>query len=199
MADNDPYKSGFSSKDSSSEDCLIVEKPCLYYNRPKGYGVSASGKFHEEERSHGNTLRMKRAHFEINSPRNDCENSPSSTEKDNNDISGNGFMTATAKLVITLPLNPFLLTFGCCSMSSLQRAIFFLARTQCMWNTCSIAAQDRINLQFLYIIAKGQDLSSTFLGILCSQLNSANKIFPRNALLLSCLQWHYLDVKLGFL
>ncbi|KAI9177636.1 hypothetical protein LWI28_017609 [Acer negundo] len=91
-------RSGMNSKSTSCEDCLIVEKPYLYSNLPKGHGVSASVKVEEEERGCRNTLGMKRAHIEISSPKNDNVKSPSSTEKANDDVSGNGFVTARAKL-----------------------------------------------------------------------------------------------------
>ncbi|KAK0589058.1 hypothetical protein LWI29_009112 [Acer saccharum] len=91
-------RSGMNSKSTSSEDCLIVEKPYLYSNLPKDHGASASIKVEEEERGCGNTLGMKRAHIEISSPKNDNVKSPSSTEKANDDVSGNGFVTARAKL-----------------------------------------------------------------------------------------------------
>jgi len=55
----------------------------------------------EEEKPHRNPLRPKRRHTEFTSPI--CESmkspSPSSNEEANADISGNGFVTARAKLV----------------------------------------------------------------------------------------------------
>ncbi|KAL5860685.1 hypothetical protein ACOSQ4_001981 [Xanthoceras sorbifolium] len=97
-------RSGMKYKSTSSEDCMIVEKPYLYSNLPKGHDVSTSVKVEEEEKGHGNALGMKRAHIKISSPKNENAMSPSSTEKANDDVSGNGFVTARAKLEMDVRL-----------------------------------------------------------------------------------------------
>ncbi|KAL5793393.1 hypothetical protein ACOSP7_001987 [Xanthoceras sorbifolium] len=97
-------RSAMKYKSTSSEDCMIVEKPYLYSNLPKGHDVSTSVKVEEEEKGHGNALGMKRAHIKISSPKNENAMSPSSTEKANDDVSGNGFVTARAKLEMDVRL-----------------------------------------------------------------------------------------------
>ncbi|OMO85351.1 hypothetical protein CCACVL1_10245 [Corchorus capsularis] len=94
-ANNCSYRSSFDSKGNSSKDCVIVEKGHFYSNPPRGHSVY---KVEEEERSYGNTSGTKRAHIEISNPRNDDARSPSSNEEANADVSGNGFVTARAKL-----------------------------------------------------------------------------------------------------
>ncbi|KAK6267160.1 hypothetical protein QUC31_017997 [Theobroma cacao] len=92
-ANNCSYKSSLDSKTNSSEDCVIVEKGHFNRNLHRGHSVSIFSKVEEEERAHVNTSGTKRAHIEISSP-----NSPSSNEEALADISGNGFVTARAKL-----------------------------------------------------------------------------------------------------
>lgn len=113
-ANNGLYKSFLSSKNNNSDDCIVVEKPRSYNNYAKGHGVFSSPTFEEEERAYG----TKRAHLEICSPRIDNARSPSSNEEANPDASGNGFVTARAKLVSIL-----LQTLICLLLlkSSLQR------------------------------------------------------------------------------
>ena len=98
-ANNCSYKSSLDSINNSSKDCVIVEKGHSYHNFPKGHSVSTFSKVEEEERGHGNSLGTKRAHVEISGPRNDSARSPSSNEEADADVSGNGFVTAKAKLV----------------------------------------------------------------------------------------------------
>ncbi|XWS40596.1 hypothetical protein CRYUN_Cryun17cG0009300 [Craigia yunnanensis] len=97
-ANNCSYKSSLDSKKNSSKDCVIVEKGHSYHNFPRGHSVSTFSKVEEEERGHVNSLGTKRAHVEISSPRNDSARSPSSNEEANDDVSGNGFVIARAKL-----------------------------------------------------------------------------------------------------
>lgn len=97
---NGSSKSGLNSKNIDSGDCMIVEKSSSYSSLPKGNSVSNFFKVEDEERGHRNTLGMKRAHVEISSPTNSNSKSPSGTEKVHDDVSGNGFVTAKAKLVI---------------------------------------------------------------------------------------------------
>jgi hypothetical protein len=100
-ASNCLYKSFLSSKSNNSADCIVVEKP-----HANGRGALSSPKFEEEERAYGNGVGAKRAHLEVCGPRIDNARSPSSNEEANPDASGNGFVTARAKLVfILLPDN----------------------------------------------------------------------------------------------
>ncbi|KAE8021335.1 hypothetical protein FH972_007233 [Carpinus fangiana] len=92
-ASNCLYKSFLSSKSNNSADCIVVEKP-----HANGRGALSSPKFEEEERAYGNGVGAKRAHLEVCSPRIDNARSPSSNEEANPDASGNGFVTARAKL-----------------------------------------------------------------------------------------------------
>lgn len=86
-------------KSNFSEDHMIIEKPHSHNNHPKGYSLSSFIKLQEEERGYGNAVGSKRSHVEISSPRNDSANSPTNNEENNTDGSGNGFVTARAKLV----------------------------------------------------------------------------------------------------
>ncbi|XP_022774268.1 ATPase family AAA domain-containing protein FIGL1-like [Durio zibethinus] len=97
-ANNCSYKSSLNSKDNSSKDCVIVEKGHSYHNLRRGHSVSTFSKVEEEERGHGNSSGTKRAHIEISTFRNDSERSSPSNEESNADVSGNGFVTARAKL-----------------------------------------------------------------------------------------------------
>lgn len=101
------FRSTLNSKSESSEDCMIVEKSSLFSNLPKGHDISKFVKVEEEETGQRNSSGIKRAHVEISSPTNWISNSPSGTENVNNDVSANGFVTAKAKLVLVLHLNPF--------------------------------------------------------------------------------------------
>ncbi|KAK9272382.1 hypothetical protein L1049_002753 [Liquidambar formosana] len=91
------HKSSLNSISNSLEDCIIVDKAHSYPNHPKGHGASTFLKVEEEERTQGNSLGTKRAHMEISSPQNEITKSPSSNEEVNTDT-GNGFVTARAKL-----------------------------------------------------------------------------------------------------
>lgn len=93
------YKSYLDFKTDSSKDCVIVEKGQFSHNLPRRQGVSTFAKAEEEDKGLGNTLRPKRSHIEISSPRYDHARSPSSNEEANADVSGNGFVTAREKLV----------------------------------------------------------------------------------------------------
>ncbi|GLU02256.1 hypothetical protein SLE2022_195110 [Rubroshorea leprosula] len=98
MANNASCKTSLNLKAKSSEDCVIVEKAHSYHNPPRGHGVSTLCKVEEDERGLGNTLGTKRVHNEIRSPRQDRARSPSISEEAHADVSGNGFVTAKAKL-----------------------------------------------------------------------------------------------------
>ncbi|KAJ6754460.1 FIDGETIN-LIKE PROTEIN 1 [Salix purpurea] len=92
------HKSLLNPKSNISEDHMIIEKPYSHNNHPKGYSLSNFIKLQEEERGNGNAVGSKRSHVEISSPRNDNANSPTNNEENNTDGSGNGFVTARAKL-----------------------------------------------------------------------------------------------------
>lgn len=81
------------SKVNSSEDCIDVEKIPSCHINSKDHKL-------EEEKTHGGSLGSKRAHVEIRNQRNEIPTSPSFNEDANNDVSGNGFVTARTKLVI---------------------------------------------------------------------------------------------------
>ncbi|KAF5740459.1 fidgetin-like protein 1 [Tripterygium wilfordii] len=91
------HKSSLNGKISNSEDCMIIEKDLSYNHNPKGHGISTSIKV-EEEGGHTNTLGTKCFYAEISRPKSDYPNSPLSHEESNKDVSGNGFVTARAKL-----------------------------------------------------------------------------------------------------
>ncbi|KDP46288.1 hypothetical protein JCGZ_10128 [Jatropha curcas] len=92
------HKSSLNSKSNTSDDCMIVERAYSYNNHSKGHGLSAYIKNEEEERGSGNALGSKRSHEEIRSPRNESAMSPPSNDEASTDVSGNGFVTARAKL-----------------------------------------------------------------------------------------------------
>ncbi|XP_011016096.1 PREDICTED: fidgetin-like protein 1 [Populus euphratica] len=85
-------------KSNISENHMIIEKPHSHNNHPRGYSLSSFIKLQEEERGYGNAVGSKRSHVEISSPRNDSANSPTNNEENSTDGSGNGFVTAKAKL-----------------------------------------------------------------------------------------------------
>ena len=87
-------KSSLNFKSNISDDCMIVESIHSYHSYSKAHGSSTE----EDERGYGN--RSKRSHKEICSPKMDIAKSPSSNEDANADTSGNGFVTARAKLVV---------------------------------------------------------------------------------------------------
>ncbi|XP_042496759.1 ATPase family AAA domain-containing protein FIGL1 [Macadamia integrifolia] len=92
------YKHQLNSRSNSSEECTIVEKPySSNQSHHKGHGVTSFLQAEEEAKPHGG-YGIKRAHMETGSPRIECIKSPSSTEEANADVSGNGFVTARAKL-----------------------------------------------------------------------------------------------------
>ncbi|KAK2992883.1 hypothetical protein RJ640_028125 [Escallonia rubra] len=95
---NGSKKSSINSKGSSSEDCIVVEKAHSFPINSRGQATNTLIKLEEEERTHGSSLGSKRMHVEISSPKNEILMSPSSNEEPNTDISGNGFVTARAKL-----------------------------------------------------------------------------------------------------
>ncbi|XP_050384745.1 ATPase family AAA domain-containing protein FIGL1 isoform X2 [Argentina anserina] len=76
----------------------IVEKRHAHHNRYSSHSTSSFQIVEEEERAHENHLGKKRAHREFNSPTLDNTKSPSANEDARADVSGNGFVTAKAKL-----------------------------------------------------------------------------------------------------
>lgn len=98
-ANNNSFKSSVTSKGNSSDDCIDVEKAPSYHIHSRGTSTFIKV---EEEKTHGSSLGSKRAHMEIRSQRNEVTMSPSCNEEANNDVSGNGFVTARTKLVIIL-------------------------------------------------------------------------------------------------
>ncbi|KAJ4974059.1 hypothetical protein NE237_007233 [Protea cynaroides] len=97
-ANNSSCKFLPNSKSNSSEERTIVEKPHSFnQSHHKGHGVPSFPQAEEEARPHGG-YGIKRAHMETSSPRFESMKSPSSTEEANADVSGNGFVTARAKL-----------------------------------------------------------------------------------------------------
>ncbi|XP_002509525.2 ATPase family AAA domain-containing protein FIGL1 isoform X1 [Ricinus communis] len=92
------HKSSLTSKDNISDDCTIVESIHSYHTHSKNHGLSTYMKNEEEERGFGSTLGSKRSHEEIRSPKSDIAKSPTNNEEANTDVSGNGFVTARAKL-----------------------------------------------------------------------------------------------------
>ncbi|KAF2316438.1 hypothetical protein GH714_041779 [Hevea brasiliensis] len=97
-ANTGSHTSSINSKTNNSDECMVIERAHSYHNHSKGHGLYACIKNEEEERGFGNALGSKRSHEEINSPKNDSAKSPSSNEEANTDASGNGFVTARAKL-----------------------------------------------------------------------------------------------------
>lgn len=81
----------------------MVEKPMSFNKQIKGQTALSSQKAEDEERAHGNFLGSKRVHLDISSPK---IKSPLSTEE-NAGASGNGFVTAKAKLVCVALLSNF--------------------------------------------------------------------------------------------
>ncbi|XP_043703380.1 ATPase family AAA domain-containing protein FIGL1 isoform X2 [Telopea speciosissima] len=95
---NSSYKCMLNSRSNGSEDCTIVEKAHSFnQNHHKGHGITSFLQAEEEAKPHGG-YGIKRAHMETGSPRFESIKSPSSTEEANADVSGNGFVTARAKL-----------------------------------------------------------------------------------------------------
>ncbi|KAF3435230.1 hypothetical protein FNV43_RR22317 [Rhamnella rubrinervis] len=90
---DDSSRSYLTSGSNDSEECIMVERPLSFHNHNKGQ--RSSPKIGEDERTYGNAFRTKRSHIEINSP---STKSPLINEDANNDISGNMFVTAKAKL-----------------------------------------------------------------------------------------------------
>lgn len=100
---NGTSKNYLTSGSSSHEDCVMVEKPMSFNKQIKGQTALSSQKAEDEERAHGNFLGSKRVHLDISSPK---IKSPLSTEE-NAGASGNGFVTAKAKLVCVALLSNF--------------------------------------------------------------------------------------------
>ncbi|KAK1259478.1 Katanin p60 ATPase-containing subunit A1 [Acorus gramineus] len=96
---NTSYRKLLKSENQEPEECVIVEKGHANSQRYARGGCSLVPlQVDEEENIHGNDLRRKRRQMEAISP--GCENVGSQTgsEEDNADASGNGFVTARAKL-----------------------------------------------------------------------------------------------------
>ncbi|KAK1369803.1 Fidgetin-like protein 1 [Heracleum sosnowskyi] len=89
-------KGSVTCNNSNSDDCIVVEKVPLHHIHSRGRGTS---KAEEEEKANGRSLvGSKRAYIETRSTRNETATSPSCNGEGDADISGNGFVTARAKL-----------------------------------------------------------------------------------------------------
>ncbi|KAK4795068.1 hypothetical protein SAY86_013062 [Trapa natans] len=89
---NHSSKASVESKSKCSPSQIILSDKVPSHNHHKEFA-----KFEDKERLHGTALGSKRMHVETRSPSHDPENTPSNMEEE---ASGNGFMTAKAKLVI---------------------------------------------------------------------------------------------------
>ncbi|MED6121101.1 Fidgetin-like protein 1 [Stylosanthes scabra] len=97
LRNDNATKSFLNLKDNGSEECVVVERPQFHNSHTKGSAVSSFLQVEEEERM--NSFGKKRGHMEINnSPKVGYSRSPSSKEDVNPEVSGNGFVTARAKL-----------------------------------------------------------------------------------------------------
>lgn len=105
---------------NNADDCIVVEMAHQIHNFTKNHKVSMPVKAEEEERGLGNNFGAKRLHMEITSPRNDSIKSPTCTEEMENDVSGNGFVTARLKLVLNYYMChiifQFVITQLCCTI-----------------------------------------------------------------------------------
>ncbi|KAI3748136.1 hypothetical protein L6452_11033 [Arctium lappa] len=86
-ANHNIHNDSVNPRGNGSEDCILLQ----------GRGSSTCTNV-EEERTHGSSLRSKRAHVEISSPRNETVLSPSSKSEANAGVAGNSFVTARTKL-----------------------------------------------------------------------------------------------------
>ncbi|KAF9600345.1 hypothetical protein IFM89_008516 [Coptis chinensis] len=93
---NSLFKNAANFKSNSSEDGAIGNTHTDNQNLHKNHGIPASVQIEDEERHQENSLATKRAHLVISSPKNENMKSPSCIEE--NDASGNGFVTARTKL-----------------------------------------------------------------------------------------------------
>ncbi|KAL1830968.1 hypothetical protein DCAR_0100921 [Daucus carota subsp. sativus] len=91
-------KASVTRNNNTSDDCIVVEKPPSRHINSRDLGASTSIKAEEEERAHGTILGSKRAYVETRSTRNETAMSPSCDGQGDTDVSGNGFVTARAKL-----------------------------------------------------------------------------------------------------
>ncbi|PON61316.1 Spastin [Parasponia andersonii] len=82
------------SGSNNYDECTIVEKPLPFHKQTKIRRLSFNQNVEEEERAYGHTLGAKWVHMDSGSP---SIRSPLSTEE-NSEVSGNGFVTARAKL-----------------------------------------------------------------------------------------------------
>ncbi|XP_071915175.1 ATPase family AAA domain-containing protein FIGL1 [Coffea arabica] len=89
-------KSSSFAPQNSSEDCVLVETAHPTHGFPKNQHVHV--KAEDEERACAHNSNPKRLHMEVASPRTNNTKSPSCAEETENDISGNGFVTARMKL-----------------------------------------------------------------------------------------------------
>ncbi|XP_015971336.1 ATPase family AAA domain-containing protein FIGL1 [Arachis duranensis] len=97
LRNDNATKNFFNLKDNCSEECVVVERPQFQNSHTKGSTISSFLQVEEEERM--NSFGKKRVHMEINnSPKVGYSRSPSSKEDVNPEVSGNGFVTARAKL-----------------------------------------------------------------------------------------------------
>ena len=98
-------KSSSFAPQNSSEDCVLVETAHPTHGFPKNQHVHV--KAEDEERACAHNSNPKRLHMEVASPRTNNTKSPSCAEETENDISGNGFVTARMKLVFLWCLYSF--------------------------------------------------------------------------------------------
>lgn len=95
-----PSKGSVTCNNNNSDDCIVVEKAPLHHIHSRDHGTSTFIKAEEEEKAHGRSLGSKRAYVETRSTRNETAMSPSCHGDGDSDVSGNGFVTARAKLVL---------------------------------------------------------------------------------------------------
>ncbi|XP_052196695.1 ATPase family AAA domain-containing protein FIGL1 [Diospyros lotus] len=91
-------KSLLNSRSDRSEEYTFMERTHSHHNLTKGLGVSTFLNAEDEERAHGINSGAKRPYVGICSPRSENSKSLISNEEANIEVSGNGFVTARAKL-----------------------------------------------------------------------------------------------------
>lgn len=97
-------KKQLNSEGCISTECIDVEnehsESCNYVKNTDNAGQ----KTEEEEKSHAISLKIKRKHTQFTSPICATVNSPPGCEEANVEATGNGFVTARAKLVLYFPM-----------------------------------------------------------------------------------------------
>lgn len=91
-------KGSVTCNNNNSDDCIVVQKAPFHHIHSRDRGTSTSIKLEEEEKAYGRSLGSKRAHVETRSTRSETVMSPSCNGEGDTDVSGNGFVTARAKL-----------------------------------------------------------------------------------------------------